>query len=434
MLKAKHATTTLPALIQELDKIDYQKIAIQTGLIKRITKGFCAQGYLLGLLKAVASGDGSLRKLASNLASSVGTASLSKQALHYRVNESAVNFLKKVSTHLLNSVITAEGQTFLRILIQDSSQLRLPKQNSEHYRGIGNQWGEKSSSKLDLVTDYLSGDIVDLEMSDGTKQDRISGKDILAHVEAKDLILRDMGYFSTAVFKEIESAGAFYISRLPSNTCVYLDNENHPKLESYLKAQSSSTQQIDITAELTAAKKHSVRVIAIRCNEETTNQRRAKAKEHRKKMGSQPNKLTLEREGWTIYITNLTEEHYSAEQIHKIYSIRWNIEIQFRALKSHAHIRELLNRVCKNKHHLNILMQALMIYAQLTAKSFTALKKAHPQWGIRLSIELVSSWLNKEIQGLKNLISSLVYYDLRHLSSDKRPSRISQSQLANYLF
>ena len=70
MLKTKHVITTIPALTQSLANIDLQKIAIETGLIKRITSGFCAQGYLLGLLKTVASGDGSLRQLASSLGSS----------------------------------------------------------------------------------------------------------------------------------------------------------------------------------------------------------------------------------------------------------------------------------------------------------------------------------------------------------------------------
>ena len=310
----------------------------------------------------------------------------------------------------------------------------MPKQNSKHYRGISNQWGDKSSAKLDLITDLLSGDILDLEISDGTKQDRVSGEDILAHIQPKDLVLRDMGYFSTDVFKKIEAAGAYLISRLPANTGVSVPQEKVSSLEAYLKAQPSSINTVDIMVDLTLGKKHPTRLVAMRCSQEITNQRRAHLKAHRKKMKSQPNQLSLEREGWTIYVTNLPKEHYTAEQIHQIYGFRWNIEIEFRALKGQSHIRSVLDRIGKKKHHLEILMHAIMIYAQLRSKTFAALKKAHPKWKMRLSTELVANWFNTEIQKVCCLFSSLIFYDLRHLSSDKRPSRTSQQQLINSLF
>jgi len=291
MFKTKHATTTLPALTHGLSNIDFHQIAIQTGLIKRVTRGFTAEGFFLSLMKAVASGDASFRKLASNLAESVQVKSLSKQALHYRASENAINFLKTISTQLLNTPLTSKNRGFNRVLLQDSSQLRLAPKNSEYYTGTSNQWGPKSSAKLDLIKDLLTGEIIDLNIGHGTESDRVLGEDVLAHIEPKDLVLRDMGYFSTTVFKKIEQDGAYWISRLPANTHIYLPD--------------------------------------------------GEAKAHREKMKSQANKLSLQREGWTLYLTNLPKEQYSAQQIHEIYTLRWNIEIQFRALKGQANIRGL---------------------------------------------------------------------------------------------
>ena len=433
MFNSKHVTTTLPALTPTLDNLDFLKIAKETKLVKRVTKGFCPKGYLLGLLKAVASGDGSLRKLASNLATSVGERSLSKQALHYRVGVPAINFLKKVSTQLMNDSIKVEDSSFNRVLLQDSSQLRLPKQNCAHYRGISNQWGEKSSAKLDSITDLLTGDTIDLELSDGTKQDRVSGEDILAHIEANDLILRDMGCFSTNIFKRIEESNAYYISRLPANTNVYLDEENYPLLEDYLKTQLMSVTEVDLSAKLTD-KKHPARIVAIRCSEEVTNQRRAKAKAHRKKMGNKANKLSLEREGWSIYVTNLSEEQYGASEIYQVYALRWNIEIQFRALKGQANIRALLNRVCKNKEHLEILLHAMMIYCQLTTKALASIKRNHKELKNRLSIELFANWFGKTILNVLDVVESSISYDLRHIITDKHNARKSQLETASSLF
>ena len=154
----------------------------------------------------------------------------------------------------MNDSIKVEDSSFNRVFLQDSSQLRLPQQNCAHYRGISNQWGEKSSAKLDSITDLISGDTIDLELSDGTKQDRVSGEDILAHIEANDLILRDMGYFSTDVFKRIAESNAYYISRLPANTNVHLDEENYPLLEDYLKAQLMSVTEVDLSAKISNKK------------------------------------------------------------------------------------------------------------------------------------------------------------------------------------
>ena len=93
-------------------------------------------------------------------------------------------------------------------------------------------------------------------------------------------------------------------------------------------------------------------------------------------LGSQFKDAYLEREGWTIYVTNLCKEEFSAQSIHQIYAQRWGIEIQFRALKSQANLQGLLNKRVKHKVHLEILLQAIMILAQLTAKMHYTLKKS----------------------------------------------------------
>src|SRR5699024_12571709 len=45
-------------------------------------------------------------------------------------------------------------------------------------------------------------------------------------IKARDLFLRDLGYFSGEHFKKIDRAGAYYITRIPANmTCWKWDDK-----------------------------------------------------------------------------------------------------------------------------------------------------------------------------------------------------------------
>ncbi len=50
-------------------------------------------------------------------------------------------------------------------------------------------------------------------------------------IEAGDLILRDLGYFSGDHFKKIDRAGAYYITRIPSNMTCWTWDEKTQKVQ-----------------------------------------------------------------------------------------------------------------------------------------------------------------------------------------------------------
>lgn len=438
MLKTntKHATSTLPALVQKLAKLDLEALAIKTGLIERKTPKFSGEGLLLSLLQAVCLGQGSLKNIAQNL-SQIHHKGLSKQAIDYRFKKSgkeALLFLQAVSEALMEEsrITVLEHNHFGRVLLQDASQLRLPKQNSDHYKGISNQWGEKSSAKIDLVKDVLSGEVIHSSIHDGTYQDRNLAKDLYSVIQQRDLVLRDMGYFATSGLAKIAEKNAFYVSRVPNNTSIALMDGT--SFEKHLKGVPKGQNTIDLTVQLTEATPFKTRLVAIRCPEEVTAKRRAKAKKHRAKMKNKRTMYSIEREGWSIYVTNLNSEKFSAHPIHEIYAQRWGIEIQFRALKSQTNLRRLLNKRVKHKVHLDILLQVVMILAQLTAKVHSTLKKSlGKKEGVNLSIEQISSWLVSTLLKLKTFYDN-IYYDLRHLSYGKKRCKTHMNTKAISLF
>ena len=62
-------------------------------------------------------------------------------------------------------------------------------------------------------------------MTTAVRTDQKDAGETASNVEKGDLIIRDLGYFSTPVLKSFIESGAFFLSKLNSGTNVY-DAEN----------------------------------------------------------------------------------------------------------------------------------------------------------------------------------------------------------------
>ena len=170
-------------------------------------------------------------------------------------------------------------------------------------------------------------------------------------------------------------------------------------------------QVLDLDVLLTH-KGHSVRLIAIGSSEETKSRRRAKGKDRRKRMGNTATKQSLAREGWNLYVTDLSREEFEARDIVAIYEGRWAIEIRFRAPKGSARLRELLQRRT-SKTALRVLLTAVLIFVHIGAKAINWLSAKTPMRRL-LSAEKVYQWLANSLVSLTTMRSPIPY-DMRSL-------------------
>ena len=76
------------------------------------------------------------------------------------------------------------------------------------------------------------------------------------------------------------------------------------------------------------------RLICFRVKEEVANQRRMRLKREAKKKGRIPGAQSLLLADWTIIVTNVPEKWIPSEMLWRIYSIRWQIELLFKQMKS----------------------------------------------------------------------------------------------------
>ena len=400
-------------------------LARTTGLIVRRSSKFSAEGFVLGVMKAVLTGKASFNELAMNLEHSESE-TLTRQALHQRVDKNAVSFMICATGQAIKARWDDQPliptKKFNRIIIEDSSQAKTDKANAVDFPAHGNGKGMTAGCKIDLAFDLLTGEPISEALHLATEQDRAIGKDLVDRVKPGDLILRDMGYFSLAEFLRIESQRAFWLSRLPVN--VKACNPEGRKLETILRTAKAG--KIDLPMCIGEVC-HPARLIAVRAASEVSRERRRLRREQAKQLGKQPDKDMLTRDGWHIIITNVGEELMKTTELFKLYSVRWQIEIIFRGWKQSGELVKALARR-SNPFPLETLMYGAILLLILTMKTASLLRKAHPQR--QLSIEKTFQSFAIFIVSINSLYLIARYNpDPRLLQMDKR-SRKSLHQTA----
>ena len=400
-------------------------LARKTKLIVRNSAKFSAEGFVLGVFKAVITGKASFNQLAMNMGQSEHKA-MARQAMHQRVDQSAVAFMMSATGHAIKerwddqSLIVTKR--FNRVIIEDSSQAKTDKANAEDFPAHGNGKGKTAGCKIDLAFDLLTGEPVWEALHLATEQDRELGKDLVDQVKPFDLILRDMGYFSIAEFARIESLDAYWLSRLPVSVKAH-DLEGR-KLETILR--TTKAREIDCSMIIGDAC-HQARLIAVRAAPEMARERRRLRREQARQLRKQPDQDMLTRDGWHIVITNVCAALMKTSELFSLYSVRWQVEIIFRAWKQSGQLVKALARR-SNQFHLQTLMYGAILLLILTMKTATLLRKLHPRY--QLSIEKIAQNLAAFILTLVSMARFADYNpDPRHLKMDKR-SRKSLCQTA----
>lgn len=426
MSKARSAcaslpASTLPALLGNLDEL-----ARSSGLIRRASRKFSAEGFLLTLLNAVCRGQASFREMAMSLASRQ-SAGLARQSLHERFHPGATRFLQAVLGRVLHPRVRGCGKAspFARILVEDSTQLWMPKKNASIYRAVANTSGDTAGAKLDFVIDLMTGVLVDSVEVEAHVQDRSLGPRLLGLVRKRDLVLRDLGYFDVAAFAAIEAKGASWVSRLHGTAGVMLPDGT--KLEALLRRTDQAEFDLSVTI---TGQHHPARLIAVRLPREIASRRRRQKKEKRKKNRTSPNRKTLVREGWNLYVTNLAADQHDSAEIVRLYRQRWQIEIRFRALKQSTQMRRALGRV-SSEHHLRALLLAAMLFAALTARIQPRMK-ARLSSSCQLSMERLATWFGSVLTTLLRFAKPLLF-DPRYVSHDLRPRKTLNNLMCNQL-
>ncbi len=222
---------------------------------------------------------------------------------------------------------------FERILIQDSTVMKLPDSAPEKYLGMV----KKKGCKIQTYFDLLQNQFTDMEITPFNINDQKYSHEVKNVIKKNDLIIRDLGYFTIKSMESIDKSKAFFISKIQTTSSFYDEKGNKFDLLERLKTHSEIDVKVFITNH-----KLPVRIVARKLPEEVGNRRRQRKKADKK---SNPSKRSLAILGWDILITNIFDQSINMETLFNLYKLRWKIEIIFKTWKSYCSLTSFHERI-----------------------------------------------------------------------------------------
>lgn len=339
---------------------DYlNSMAIEIGFIKRFRK-LNALDYLQALLLNVSKPIVSYNTMASTFMDF--DKSVFKQALHKAMNKPTfLDFIHKVFNELILIKLDISNNNikskYNRIIIQDSTIIKLPQKLFKYFSGVRNQSKQFANARIQVALDIISNTF-NLFSIDSYSINDLSAANKLEILKG-DLIIRDRGYFRVDEIIRIIEKQANFIYRY-YHPLKYYDSKTGDRIDIFKLLKNKS--KVEISVKIGNLNSPNVKLFAVKVNEQIASKRRRQLKKNIK--GRNPSKEILQLQSWTIFITSIDDET-SFDEIFDLYKLRWRIEIIFKGLKSHLNFGEIHN---VSRQQLTFILIGKMILLLLTTQ------------------------------------------------------------------
>jgi hypothetical protein len=311
------------------------------GVVRRkskLTGSRLLQIMVLGWLDKPSASLGELSQVARDLGVEVSAAGIQQRLTGHTVallkalaQEALVNFRQK--TRLPETVL----KPFSAVHLLDSSLIALPDHLQEAFPGSRKQISP-AEMKVQLSFDYLSGNLNAVDIQTGVSPDQ-KCELLVEWAEAGSLSLADLGYFKKAHLEAIDRAGAYFLSRLQTQTNLYQLAEDTQALDlpAFLAALPGDMGAVWLYMKVDK-RAFQVRLIYARLPKEVAEQRRRKAHANAKRRGKTCSERHLGLLDLALFITNVPSDWLSPRQVLLVYRIRWQVELIFKLWKSQAQL------------------------------------------------------------------------------------------------
>jgi DDE family transposase len=315
--------------------------ARRTGFVRRTSKLTGKVFVALVTVGTWSTRKTSLGQLAAKAAQLPTPVNLSPEALHQRMTQRAVAFLRELLQKAFAKLHTGETvseaelfASFTAVHIADSTGFALPPALKELFPGSGGG-ASKAGAKIQVVWEYLSQSFAHLALVPGTTPDNKYIDTVVRLAQRGALFLFDLGYFKLRALAQIAEAEAYFLTRLNHQAALYTavgGRLRQVKLPRLLHGESRAL--VEYPLYLGAGERIAVRLIAARVPEAVVNERRRKARKAARKQGYTPSQAHLRLLAWNLFITNVPSMVWTSATVCTAYSLRWQVELVFKSWKS----------------------------------------------------------------------------------------------------
>lgn len=257
-------------------------LAFETGMIQRkrligpsdILYSFCLEST---------KGTVSYNDLAAKIESGCDV-TVCRQAVWKKTTGPCKDFFEKILGHIILSKIDKgevemlrSSSHFKRILVQDSTIIKLPVRLFEMFSGVSNGHSKVCNARIQGVYDILAEKFISFSIDPYSKNDLVAAPEIC--LQKGDLVLRDRGYLILDEIQRHIVKSAHCIFRYKKGM-VLLDPLSGKPID--ILAKLKTNNNLDIEVMLNNKDKTIVRITSAPVSEEVANTRRMKAKKEKK--------------------------------------------------------------------------------------------------------------------------------------------------------
>jgi len=233
-------------------------------------------------------------------------------------------------------------QTAGRVLLIDAATLK-------QIGGNGDDW------RLHTAYDLIAGRLAQVVVTDHTQGEKLDHFEL----EVGDIAVADGGYgyrSSVAAVKKNQADGVF---RIHPDTFPLEDKFGHPLDLWPLLRKTKGPRLWERQAYCTHnQQRYSVRVIACKLPPEQAGLARKRAEKRARKKGRPVSLNSLVLAGWVVLITTLEAPDWPAQDILRLYRVRWQIELVFKRMKQMLNMHSIQ---CKRPDSVQATIRALLV-------------------------------------------------------------------------
>lgn len=310
----------------------------------------------------------SLRLISLN-AQQTHSIEISKQAIDRRFSSGSTCFVKELLKETISSQVNTEIEPdelhmFKTVRIKDSTTFDIHPSLADVFEGFGKGGGKCSKAGVSIQFEYdiKSGNVLDIDLQAAVSKDATDAISKKEDINEKDLIIRDLGYYSDVMIEHFIQRSAFFVSKLYHNVSVRLNQEDE-KIDFnalYRQMTAKEVTCLDLNVYI-GKKKRPVRLIAQLVPEQVYQKRIIQRNKENKSMGYTTSDEFKSRARFNLHICNIASSDCSPETILKLYRIRWQIELVFKIWKSIMHI-DIFPKMKKERFLTSLYLKLLWVF------------------------------------------------------------------------